>query len=44
LLDVVCSAFDNPPAECDTSLPTGSPTPGFGFETASGSTGAAVCN
>lgn len=44
LLDTVCSAFDNPPSECDTSLSTASPAPGFGFDTTSGSTGAAVCN
>lgn len=29
LLKSICSAFNNPPKECSTELPSESPTPGF---------------
>jgi len=32
LLNVICSAFTNPPEECSTQLSSETPSPGFGFE------------
>jgi hypothetical protein len=42
LLQTICSAFTNPPAECNTTLSSTTPSPGFGYEgtgTDSGSCG-----
>jgi hypothetical protein len=33
LLDSICSAFNNPPEECSTSLSSDAPSPGFGSAT-----------
>jgi glutaredoxin len=33
LLKTICSAFNNPPAECNTELSSASPAPGFGTGT-----------
>ncbi|NTU66934.1 MAG: hypothetical protein HGB08_03355 [Candidatus Moranbacteria bacterium] len=41
LLDTICSAFNNKPAECDKALSADSPAPGFGEATASGTDAAA---
>lgn len=41
LLSVVCSAFENPPAECEAKLSSTSPSPGFGGGT--GTASAASC-
>lgn len=38
LLDVVCSAFNEAPEECDDTLSSAQPSPGFGFDTTSGDT------
>lgn len=35
LLQTICSAFNNPPAECSTTLSSATPSSGFGFGTAS---------
>ncbi len=32
LLKTICSAFNNPPAECDKELSSTPPAPGFGFD------------
>ena len=32
LLNTICSAFINPPAECNTTLSSTTPSPGFGYE------------
>ena len=32
LLKTICSAFTNPPAECNTTLSSTVPSPGFGYE------------
>lgn len=42
LLDAVCNAFSEKPAECDTELSSASPAPGFGYE-GTGSDTAATC-
>ncbi|MFA5000518.1 MAG: thioredoxin domain-containing protein [Patescibacteria group bacterium] len=42
LLLTICDAFNNPPAECATTLSPASPTPGFGFDTTT-NTVAASC-
>lgn len=39
LLNVVCSAFNNKPAECDASLSTATPSAGFGFSATGASSG-----
>jgi len=46
LLATVCSAFDNKPEECGIVLDSASPTPGFGSETTTTTTGSAEaqCN
>lgn len=41
LLDTICSAFNNKPAECDKALSSDSPAPGFGEATAAGTDAAA---
>jgi protein-disulfide isomerase len=38
-LQTVCSAFNTAPVECNQELATENPSPGFGYGTASGSTG-----
>lgn len=43
LLTVICSAFENQPAECSTELSTETPSPGFGFNTTD-SGDSASCN
>jgi len=40
LLKTICSAFNTPPAECDTQLSSASPSAGFGFETTDAATAA----
>lgn len=42
LLATVCSAFNEAPEECNTSLPSSSPSAGFGYGT--GSDSGAACN
>ncbi|MDD2681153.1 MAG: hypothetical protein PHE20_03610 [Patescibacteria group bacterium] len=44
LLATICSAFNTPPAECNTQLNSQSPTPGFGFDYSANSNSAAACN
>lgn len=41
ILKTICSAFNNPPAECNTQLSSTAPSPGFGEGTGSG--GSASC-
>ena len=44
LLKVVCAAFNEPPAGCETVFESGNPSPGFGFDEASaGNAAAAGC-
>ncbi len=43
LLGTICNAFENQPKECQTELPSASPTPGFGSGTTANSA-AATCN
>jgi len=38
LLKTICSAFNNPPKECETELSSASPAPGFGTGTTAGNT------
>ncbi len=40
LLATICSAFNNPPEECNTGLSSATPAPGFGDETTNASTDA----
>ena len=42
LLKTICSAFNNEPKECETSLSSATPTPGFGEGTTSGGGAAAA--
>lgn len=42
-LDVICAAFNTPPAECNTQLSTANPDPGFGTTTTA-ATGNAVAD
>jgi protein-disulfide isomerase len=42
-LNVICQAFNNPPAECDTQLSTTAYGAGFGYETSGNSASAAQC-
>ncbi len=44
LLKTICSAFNNQPKECQTSLSSASPTPGFGSGTQDNSGGAPAAN
>lgn len=44
LLKTICSAFDNAPEECKTTLSDKNPTPGFGFNSAAGGNTDAQCN
>jgi len=44
LLATICSAFNTPPAECNTSLSSASPSAGFGFNAAASGAPAAECN
>lgn len=44
LLATICSAFNTPPAECNTTLSSTAPSAGFGFNATTGGTGAAQCN
>lgn len=43
LLQVVCSAFNNTPSECQTVLPSDQPAPGFGTGTVAAANAAAEC-
>ncbi len=43
LLKTICSAFNNPPKECQATLSSASPAPGFGTGTTDNSTGGG-CN
>ncbi|MFA5930682.1 MAG: thioredoxin domain-containing protein [archaeon] len=44
LMNAVCNAFDNKPAECNTNMSSfGNPAPGFGFDTQGGSATTAGC-
>jgi len=43
LLSTICSAFNNPPSECNTELSSATPAPGFGSGTTANSTNA-TCN
>jgi hypothetical protein len=43
LLSTICSAFNNPPSECETELSSATPAPGFGSGTTANSTDA-TCN
>ncbi len=42
LLNTICGAFNEAPEECKTDVTADSPSPGFGWEPASGSTGNAA--
>jgi hypothetical protein len=44
LLTTICSAFNTPPAECNTQLNSQSPTPGFGFDYSTNANTNASCN
>ena len=44
LLNSICSAFENAPEECSTSLSTQSPASGFGTGTAAAAPASAECN
>ena len=44
LLTVICSGFNEAPAECNAQLNSQSPTPGFGFDYSANSNAAASCN
>lgn len=41
---VICASFNTPPAECNTTLSTASPVPGFGSGTGGSATGAECGN
>jgi len=43
ILTAVCAAFDERPEECDETLSSASPSPGFGYGTASSGGSAATC-
>lgn len=43
LLNAICNAFDDTPEECETTLPSASPAPGFGTGTTNNAV-AAECN
>jgi len=43
LLSTICSAFNNPPSECNTEMSSATPAPGFGSGTTANSTNA-TCN
>jgi glutaredoxin len=43
LLSAICNGFEEPPAECDESLDSASPSPGFGFTASSGTATDATC-
>ncbi|MGV8168742.1 MAG: hypothetical protein ACP5N3_01670 [Candidatus Nanoarchaeia archaeon] len=43
LKNAICAAFNDAPAECDTALPTASPSPGFGYGTSGSDAAAAQC-
>lgn len=43
LLEAVCYAFNNAPAECSTALSSASPSAGFGFSASTASTTEATC-
>ncbi len=40
LLQIICSAFNNPPESCNTQLPNTAPSPGFGYNTTGANTDA----
>lgn len=43
LLKTICSAFNNQPSECQTTLSSATPAPGFGFDTQANGAAAASC-
>ncbi|MEK9130245.1 MAG: hypothetical protein AAB526_02515 [Patescibacteria group bacterium] len=43
LLTAICSAFNNPPAECNNKLSSAAPAPGFGEGTANSATSGSDC-
>ncbi|MFA5155594.1 MAG: hypothetical protein WC453_04140 [Patescibacteria group bacterium] len=43
LLKTICSAFNNQPQECQATLSSATPAPGFGSGTQAGGTNAAAC-
>lgn len=43
ILTTICAAFNNAPAECSQSLPTESPSPGFGYSSSGSDAAAASC-
>jgi len=42
LLNAICGAFNTAPEECDTEFETGTPTPGFGWDTTTSANNAAA--
>ena len=42
-LRTICAAFNDAPEACNTELSSAQPSPGFGYETTSGSTTTAQC-
>ena len=44
LLATICSAFTNPPSECETELSSTTPAPGFGSGTTEDNSTNATCN
>lgn len=42
ILSLICSAFNNAPAECNVSLPTQGPSPGFGYTASATDSAASV--
>lgn len=43
ILETICSAFSEPPSECDTNLSTVTPAPGFGYTTSGNSGSGGTC-
>lgn len=43
LLNAVCTGFKDKPAECDETLSSANPTPGFGFDTTTAAAADATC-
>lgn len=44
LLNAICGAFEEAPEACSQTLPSATPTPGFGTGTTASASNAAVCN
>ncbi len=43
LLQTICSAFTTPPSECNTTLSTTNPSPGFGYDASGSDSSAGGC-